>query len=202
MSKCPSCLWTIKSPPFITMLIYTVKTASWPDYWGAKTTEKQKLTQEANCSLLQCNKWIHPFAKCQVNISLGSSCVSPSFPAIVNQGSRSLPTSSCQLQHSELRTGLAGTVNANTASLTTERKQPLSGVIALNSSAFGELRSLGCPLASHSLAFLPLCIDANTAFTGLCCVYLHGLNRSPCAQATLHSTSSVSQNKWFGQSPL
>lgn len=46
-----------------------------PDHRGGKTIGKQKATQDANTSSLQCNKWIHPFAKCQVNISLGTSCV-------------------------------------------------------------------------------------------------------------------------------
>lgn len=59
------------------MLICTVKTTSWSDH----QEEKNRTTQNAKASLLQCNKPIHPFAKCQVNIFLGASYISPLFPS-------------------------------------------------------------------------------------------------------------------------
>ena len=55
---------------------------------GKKTIGKQKVTQEANTSLVQRGKWIHSFAKCQVNISLGTSCVPPLLPPTVSLVSR------------------------------------------------------------------------------------------------------------------
>ena len=106
-----------QSLPFITMLIETAKTAAWPDHWWGKTIEKQEVTQDANTSFLQCNKWIHPFAKCQVNISLGTSCVPPRLPPWWAWPPGSLSLGSCLAEPWELRRGrVAGTGIMNTPS--------------------------------------------------------------------------------------
>lgn len=193
---------------------------AWPDHRGGKTIGKQKATQDANTSSLQCNKWIHPFAKCQVNISLGTSCVPPSPPSPHSKLGlpEACPSGATQPQHWELRrAGVAGTVNTNTPSAVAEGKQPLCGVITSGSSEFwlggalgfrlqlwqlivpgsGTNRSSPCPAHRQGIGRQRKKMTFKASYQLGPCAHLH-CPRSPCLQATLDSISSVAPKRGEG----
>lgn len=166
--------------------------------------------------MLQCNKWIHPFAKCQVNISLGTSCVPPPPSPHSKLGlPEARPSAAAQPQHWELRrAGVAGTVNTNMPSPAAEGKQPLCGVISSDSPKLWLWKALGfrvqlwqltmpgsgtnrsSPRPAHrqGIGRQGEKMTFKASYQLEPCVHLH-CPRSLCLQAPLDSISSIPPNR-------